>query len=83
MDSTDPSVPARVGGVDLSLEKHVNNPLLLVPARVGGVDLSWLLSGVKILIWVPARVGGVDLSVRVCYGADEAIKSPPVWAGWI
>ena len=33
-------VPARVGGVDLSLKTRSWSGSSLVPARVGGVDLS-------------------------------------------
>ena len=66
------SVPARVGGVDLS-----------VPARVGGVDLSSriLVFSLSLACPRPCGRGGFKLG-----DLDRALRgrpSPPVWAGWI
>ena len=56
------TVPARVGGVDLSTRKAERPILGDVPARVGGVDLSINEESPFSYRYVPARVGGVDLS---------------------
>ena len=37
-------VPARVGGVDLSMITNMIPIAIIVPARVGGVDLSRVLA---------------------------------------
>ena len=56
------SVPARVGGVDLSVRLARPSNWNSVPARVGGVDLSFFIAPYSSRFMVPARVGGVDLS---------------------
>ena len=65
-------VPARVGGVDLSMVSPSFSRCFLVPARVGGVDLSQFFGSTISLSSVPARVGGVDLSSS-CFSSGATI----------
>ena len=70
-------VPARVGGVDLSLSGGRFLPwVCVVPARVGGVDLSESRSAPFSRFSVPARVGGVDLSTyQACRVAQLVVPA--------
>ena len=77
------TVPARVGGVDLSTLETIEDHYTYVPARVGGVDLSSSAIRSSFTHMVPARVGGVDLSKYWMESSTPPRESPPVWAGWI
>ena len=75
------SVPARVGGVDLSASLSAAVIVSAVPARVGGVDLSTLYKMRKSHYIVPARVGGVDLSMRHYFEWEKVFGPRPCGRG--
>ena len=77
------SVPARVGGVDLSAEIDIHTAVCIVPARVGGVDLSVECSVRKHLAERPRPCGRGGFKLKEAPVNPFDSSSPPVWAGWI